>query len=1008
MASAEISSNDTLSEHLRREGENMLKAVREAMVGRSLEAVENLEWLKANMPPYFFITMKEEVEAMLNLINSLRLVPRQRKLNLLEEPRKLIIARRDLPGSLYDTLKNLREHAISYAEMTHSTAPIPNDEKELEVQKFEFDLKTPAEIAAAGPPKLPRGIIKPVAAAMRRMYPDFDFSELKEALWTLQLNSPHYIRVSPPERIARLLWLYQQCRHHDGLFLDVEKLSSGPEQARLVFAVGNPPQSGFLTQVMEVFARLGIGVRRFYALNLSTPYHSYFLGNFYVVTYDKKPIDKGSLRFGKLKSELYNTQILSSDSEAYRELLTEHILSGEETTLTNAFIGFVHTTLAHNQPDRFDREEVKTAFISQPGMTRMLINLFKTRFEPGVQDREGLYQKVLEDTRQAIDSFNTGHRRLDQLRRTIYRTCLIFIKYTLKTNFFVPEKHALAFRLDPAYLLELGEEFTSDLPQATPFRVTFFFGRHGLGYHIGFSDIARGGWRTIICRSQDEYTTNSNTLFREVFVLAHTQHLKNKDIYEGGSKLTVVLNAVNLPDPEAEIQRLYKLQYGFINAFFDLFVTENGKAKSPYVVDYYGDDEPIEIGPDENMHDAMIELIARLSVRRGYVLGIGVISSKSIGINHKEYGVTSRGVIRFATVAMRQVGIDIEKDPFSVKMTGGPFGDVAGNCMKLLLERCPKVAIKSIIDGSGALFDPQGADHQELARHLLADDIVAFDPKALHPGGFMLYRHERKTENLRDLYKKVVRTPQGLEEQWITTDEIQKEFDELLFGVETDLFLPCGGRPETIDKANWRQFFGPGGSPSSRVIVEGANSFITPEARHEIQRRGVILLRDASANKCGVISSSYEIIANLLMSQKEFLNHKEEYVKDVLDILDKRAGDEANLIFRRFREHEGRKLYTDISIELSNEINEHYARLFTFFQQRPELADRPLFRKVILSHLPAILRNTPKFRARVKDLPPKIKFAILASEIASFIVYRGDWDSDLEGRLTSYLKAHFK
>ena len=45
-------------------------------------------------------------------------------------------------------------------------------------------------------------------------------------------------------------------------------------------------------------------------------------------------------------------------------------------------------------------------------------------------------------------------------------------------------------------------------------------------------------------------------------------------------------------------------------------------------------------------------------------------------------------------------------------------------------------------------------------------------------------------------------------------------------------------------------------------------------------------MRDASANKCGVISSSYEIIANLLLSTDEFLAEKGRYVADVLEILE--------------------------------------------------------------------------------------------------------------------------
>ena len=52
-------------------------------------------------------------------------------------------------------------------------------------------------------------------------------------------------------------------------------------------------------------------------------------------------------------------------------------------------------------------------------------------------------------------------------------------------------------------------------------------------------------------RTRDDYVTVANTLFRENFVLAHTQHLKNKDIYEGGSKMVVVLDAPDLQTKDA-------------------------------------------------------------------------------------------------------------------------------------------------------------------------------------------------------------------------------------------------------------------------------------------------------------------------------------------------------------------------------------------------------------------------------------------------------------------------
>jgi glutamate dehydrogenase len=728
-------------------------------------ASENLDWLYANMHPYFFITMKEEIEAIVNLAGALHNIANQKKITLIDEEEDLIVARLDLPGSLYDTLKTLREREISYAEMTHSYGPLPGAKKELEIQKFEFERISNAVIACAGKAKIPKGTRKSVAAEMKRLYHVFDPDELDKVLDLLWHNNQTYVRISPPERVARILWLYIQAKRHDGLYLDVEKAEqvSRYRESRILFSVGNPEQRGFLAQVSEVFQRLNIGVRRSYCVNINTGVHPYFLGTFYVTPRDGKFIEKDSDFFKTLKAELYNTQILSTDRSTYTNFVANRIMTGEEASLTNAFIAFCHTTLAHNQPDRYGLEAAKSAFQSDADFTLKLIHVFRSRFDPVVKNRQESYKKAMSEIEQSIESYNTGHRYLDDIRKTIFRACLLLIRYTLKTNFFVPEKHALAFRLDPAYLDELGVEFTSDLPQKAPFRVTFFFSRYGLGYHIGFSDIARGGWRTIISKTQDEYTTNTNTLFREVFVLAHTQHLKNKDIYEGGSKLTVVLDAEDCDSPESVTQRLYKVQYGINNAFLDIFVTENGHVKNPQVVDYYGEDEPIEQGPDENMHDSMIEHIALQSVKRGYILGIGIMSSKRVGINHKEYGVTSRGVVKFAEIAMKEIGIDIYKDAFSVKFTGGTNGDVAGNSIRLLLSRCPRSQIRSIVDGTAGLFDPDGADRNELGKLVLKNDLDHFRPEALHPRGFMLFWQECRKDGLRELHRKVIRTDSGVE-----------------------------------------------------------------------------------------------------------------------------------------------------------------------------------------------------------------------------------------------------
>ncbi|KAA0889134.1 NAD-glutamate dehydrogenase domain-containing protein [Oryzomonas rubra] len=986
---------------------NLASVIRRSARAEREITVQNADWLQRHMSPYFFQAMADEQEALTLLAREMGRLRDNRSLILTDREKRLVIACVNQPGSLYETLRRVGEQEISYAMFSHSNAPMPAMENELEVQRFEFDRRQNHEIDLSRQVVIPPALTRKIRSELRCSFPEFDPKKLDHLLKILWLNDEDFVRMTPPSRLAWLIWLFERGNAAGGLFLDIrEVVREDHPETRVLFAVGNPPQNEFLLQVLEIFNRLDIGIRRAYCHTISNGIHPYFLGAFFVINRQGEILAPESELAARLTRELCTTQIIATSSPAYRDYVTEGQMSGEDAALVNACIAFCHTSLAHSQPDRFGLEDVQKAFYDHPEMAQRFISLFRARFDPDLAGREAVYGNLLAETRLAAEEYNTGHRWLDDIRRAVYRCCLLLVTHTLKTNFFVVAKQALAFRLDPAYLRELGREFTADLPETLPFRVTFFFSRFGAGYHVGFSDIARGGWRTVIARSADDYTTAANTLFREVYVLANTQHFKNKDIYEGGSKMTLVLDASDLEQAggEAENCRLYKLQYGIANAFLDIFVTDRGRARDPRVVDYYGDDEPIEIGPDENMHDGMIEAIANLSKKRGYMLGIGIMSSKRIGINHKEYGVTSTGVVKFAEITMAETaGIHINRDAFSLKMTGGPGGDVAGNALRIMLERCPLMQVRLILDGTAALYDPNGIDRGELRRIVLAHDLDAFNPDALGEGGFIIYRTGRRIEGLKETHRKVARATGGLVEEWLEVDDFYREYNSLVFTVKADLFIPAGGRPETVDGQNWRSFLDATGAPSSRVIVEGANSFITPEARTNLQKNGVVIMRDAAANKCGVISSSYEIIANLLLSEEEFLEHKEAYVKDVLAILEKRTEDEARLILRRRRESGDSLLYTEISDTISLNINSFYTRLFDFFSARPELCLQPPFRKAILNHLPRLLRETPAFRKRIRNLPRKYLCAILAAEIGSSLVYTGNRDTDFEEMVRRHL-----
>ncbi|NTV51063.1 MAG: amino acid dehydrogenase [Geobacteraceae bacterium] len=981
--------------------------IRRSSQASRIAAEVNAVWLQQHMSPYFFQAMADEEDALSLLAREMGCLRHNRHLILADQEKRLVVACVNRPGSLYGMLRRVGEREISYAMFSHSNADMPGLNNELEIQRFEFDLRQNHEIDLRQKVDIPAALIRKVRVELRTSFPSFELKKLDRLLKILWLNNENYIRMSPPTRIAYLVWLFDRGNTSGGLFLDITQVErDGRSETRVLFAVGNPPQGEFLLQLLEVFNRLDVGIRRAYCQTISNGVHPYFLGSFLVISRQGEDISPESPLAARLKRELCTTQILSTSSLAYRQYVVEGLLSGEDAALVNAFIAFCHTSLAHGQPDRFGLEDVQSAFYDHPEMAQLLIRLFRLRFDPDLDEREKLYAAALTEVQDAVDGYNTGHRWLDDIRRAVYRCCLLLVTYTLKTNFFVVEKQALAFRLDPGYLRLLGQEFTADLPEALPFRVTFFFSRFGGGYHVGFSDIARGGWRTVIARSADDYITSANTIFREVYVLANTQQLKNKDIYEGGSKLAVVLDASDMEQAgsEAENCRLYKLQYGIANAFLDIFITENGVAKDRRVVDYYGDDEPIEIGPDENMHDGMIEAIAALSKKRGYILGVGIMSSKRFGINHKEYGVTSTGVVTFAEITMAEVlGVDMRRDRFSLKMTGGPNGDVAGNSLRIMLERCPGMEVRLILDGTAALYDPSGISHDELRRIVLACDLDAFNSEFLGEGGCLVYRSGRRVEGLKESHRKVTRTEGKLIEEWLDIDDFNRLYNSLVFTVKADLFIPAGGRPETIDDQNWRSFLDENGMPSSGVIIEGANSYITPEARIHLQKSGVVLMRDASANKCGVISSSYEIIANLLLSEREFLEEKERYAGDVLAILEKRAADEARLILRRRVESCGTQLYSEISETISQNINSLYTRLFEFFSSRPELCLQSPFRQAVLSHLPRMLQESTTYRQRIKKMPQKYLCAILAAEIGSSLVYSGNRDADFEDMIRRHL-----
>ena len=57
------------------------------------------------------------------------------------------------------------------------------------------------------------------------------------------------------------------------------------------------------------------------------------------------------------------------------------------------------------------------------------------------------------------------------------------------------------------------------------------------------------------------------------------------------------------------------------------------------------------------------------------------------------------------------------RDPFTIKITGGPDGDVAGNLIRILFrDYGSNCKVVGIADGFGVAEDPNGLDSEELLR----------------------------------------------------------------------------------------------------------------------------------------------------------------------------------------------------------------------------------------------------------------------------------------------------
>lgn len=536
----------------------------------------------------------------------------------------------------------------------------------------------------------------------------------------------------------------------------------------------------------------------------------------------------------------------------------------------------------------------------------------------------------------------------------------IFNAAVLKTNFYTPTKVALSFRLDPSFLPQV------EYPQPL-YGMFLVISSEFRGFHLRFRDISRGGIRIVRSRNRETYSINARSLFDENYNLANTQQRKNKDIPEGGSKGVILLDVHHQDKTRVAFEK-------YIDSILDLLLPLRSPGIKDPIVDLHGQPEILFMGPDENTAD-LVDWATEHARARGAPWWKSFFTGKSPrlgGIPHDKYGMTTLSVREFVLGIYRKLHLN----PANVRklQTGGPDGDLGSNEILLGNEK-----YVSVVDGAGVVVDPNGLDHDELLRLARKRVMISeYDLSKLSPEGYRVLVEDSD-----------VRLPTG---EVVHNGMIFRNTFHLRGHPKYDVFVPCGGRPESIDLGTVGKLISDGKSVVP-YIVEGANLFITQDAKLRLEKAGAILFKDASANKGGVTSSSLEVLASLSFDDAGFVENMcvradgtepefyTEYVREVQETIRQNARLEFEAIWR---EHQQTGLpRSTLSDTLSVAITSLDEEL-----QKSDLWQKEDFRRSVLTDaLPNLLLEQIGLDLILDRVPDNYLRSIFGSFLASRFVY---------------------
>ena len=533
-----------------------------------------------------------------------------------------------------------------------------------------------------------------------------------------------------------------------------------------------------------------------------------------------------------------------AENDGFNRLVLELSLPWRDAALVRALARFRQQSGL--DPSQRVQEQALSA---HPGVARLILDLFRIRFDPAIRasldERKARADAVMAEIVEALQAVQS----LDDDR--VLRRIALLVQAIQRTNFYQRDadgapKSYIAFKVASGEL--------ADLPAPKPYREIFVWSPAVEGVHLRFGPVARGGLRWSDRR--DDYRT-------EVLGLVKAQQVKNAVIVPVGSKggfYPKRLPVGGAPDAvRAEAINAYRT---FLSGMLDITdnLTPEGKVQHPEgVVAHDGDDPYLVVAADKGTA-TFSDVANGVAESYGFWLGDAFASGGSAGYDHKEMGITARGAWEAVKRHFRELGKDIQSEPFTVVGCGDMSGDVFGNGM--LLSR--QIRLQAAFDHRHIFLDPDpdpAVSYAERERlfALPRSSWDDYDRKKISKGGGVFPRSQKSIPLTAE-----VRAMLGVSAEALSPAEligaILKAPAELLYlgGIGTYVKARHEANAEVGDKANDAVRVN-GQDLRVRVVGEGANLGLTQAGRIEFAHAGGKVNTDAIDNSAGVDSSDHEV-----------------------------------------------------------------------------------------------------------------------------------------------------